>query len=194
MSVTTLLCLPDNPANCTLRDIDTHEVLYTVTSESTGKNPVTTIKNALGSVIATSEWRDAVRGHKLTLGSENGGVSMPARTWLKKSMIPFKDTVTFEDTNGRKFKWKGNAPGLALELYGSDDKTRPIARFQKSAKDYTSNPPSITPAKLLIDSRGMEICDLIVISFLMLEKDRRLSENEVVGRSRALAFGGGAFS
>lgn len=52
-----------------------------------------------------------------------------------------------------------------------------------------TNPPQEEryPARLLLDSRGEEILDLVVISFLVLEKSRRFSENSTLARADAVA-------
>lgn len=63
---------------------------------------------------------------------------MPASSWLKKSSVPFKEyvravntiypgpvadrrfenrTVTYRDPGRKAYKWKGFAPGLALEVH-----------------------------------------------------------------------------
>jgi len=150
-------------------------VVYIVSTQHTDKNTTTYIRNAAGEVIASSEWRD-VRSDIITLG-QAGPISSSA--WLKKSMVPFKDTVYFT-YDKKKFKWKGNGPGLALELYQEDDKARPIAKFMKSKRllNKTIAPPTteMSTAKLILDGRGSDICDIVVISFCFLEKSRRARE------------------
>lgn len=51
----------------------------------------------------------------------------------------------------------------------------PIAAFSKSRPD--PNTGSRTKAYLRIEPRGQEIMDIVVWSFLFLEKNRRLLEN-----------------
>lgn len=41
--------------------------------------------------------------------------------------------------------------------------------------------PQRVQAKLSVDSRGEEILDLVVISYLVLEKNRRATENSSTG-------------
>lgn len=104
--------------------------------------------------------------------------------------------MTFKDDAGRQFKWKGNAPGLALEvcsrlppsqrprpnncylqLFSEDDKfAQPIARFHRSRKDNRTDPPGQIPATLVLAPRAVEIQDLVVSSFLFLDRARRISE------------------
>ncbi len=64
-----------------------------------------------------------------------------------------------------------------FKLYREDDKIQPIARFRKSRRTADS---TYTLAQLIFDERGEEIRDLIVISFLVLEKSRRQTENSTI--------------
>ncbi|KAK0485180.1 hypothetical protein IW261DRAFT_1461115 [Armillaria novae-zelandiae] len=170
----------DNPCNTTITDHDDGKTLYQVCTEY--EPSVTTfVKNGAGDIIASWEWRE-IRSDIISLF---GASPTPVSSWLKKSIVPFKDTVTLEDHAGRKYKWKGNGPGLSFELYRGDDKIQPIARFLKSRRtaDLT-----YTLAQLIFDERGEEIRDLIVISFLVLEKSRRTAENSTMNMADAQAL------
>jgi len=163
---TTLTLEPDNPCNTTIRDSESGKVVYTVATQHTDKKTLTHIRNAAGDIIASSEWRD-VRSDILTLGQ---AAPVSSNAWLRKSMVPFKDTVYFTDhLNKNNYKWKGNGSGLALELYQEDDKIEPIAKFFKSKRvlNKTTTPPTteMSTAKLILDGRGSDICDIVVISF-----------------------------
>ncbi|KAK0469820.1 uncharacterized protein EV420DRAFT_68894 [Desarmillaria tabescens] len=161
---------PNNPCNTTITDQeDGGKTVYEV---YTRYEPSTTtfVENAAGDVIASWKWRE-IRSDIITLG---GASPTPVSSWLKKSIVPLKDTVTFEAHTGYKYKWKGNGPGLSFELYREDDKIHPIARFQKPSRNAKSTQ---TPARLIFDERGEEIRDLVVISFLVLERSRRETEN-----------------
>lgn len=170
---------PDNPCNTTITDQDDDgKTLYQVYTQY--EPSVTTfVKNGAGDIIASWEWRE-IRSDIITVFS---GSPTPVSSWLKKSIVPLKGTVTFEDHAGRKYKWKGNGPGLSFELYRKDDKIQPIARFQKSRRTADS---TYTLAQLIFDERGEEIRDLIVISFLVLEKTRRTTENSTMNMTDAL--------
>ncbi|KAI0950903.1 hypothetical protein AcW1_008086 [Taiwanofungus camphoratus] len=183
-SIVTLTLTPDNPCNTTITGED-NEAVYIVYTEH-GKNASTTqVLNAEDKVVASLVWRDTgVHRDMVTLG---GGTPKWLRSWLSKSIVPFKDDVSFKDNAGRRYKWKGNAPGRSLELYTSEDAEEPIARFFKSRMDNKSDPPSLTPATLLLAPRAMEIRDIVVSSFLFLERDRRTNEKSIVSRSNALA-------
>lgn len=93
MPLVELVFQPDNPCNTNIfssrsGDID-DEPLYTVSTDFSGKNPVTFVKDALGRVLGSAEWRDSIRGDKITLGE--GANAVDATGWLKKSMVPLKE-------------------------------------------------------------------------------------------------------
>jgi hypothetical protein len=61
-----------------------------------------------------------------------------------------------------------------------------VARFIRSYKDYMvdrSNPP-VVPSTLLFDESVEPIRDLVVISFLLLERRRRETETSTANRAR----------
>ena len=97
----------------------------------------------------------------------------------------------------------------SYQLYTADDNyTNTIARFHRSHRippsklvanvtagvlDSTPtlvNPPSSgkTPAVLELAPRAMEIQDLVVTSFLFLEKSRRTNENNAVNVTRPVGI------
>ncbi|KAJ8072211.1 hypothetical protein AAF712_007796 [Marasmius tenuissimus] len=173
-----LILEPNNPCNTNISDNDDGRILYQVSTEH-GKYTTTRVRNAAGDIIASWEWRDT-RSDVITL---RGLSPMSVGSWLKKSMMPFKDTVTFQDFSGKNYKWKGNAPGLSLELFSEADKKSPKARFIKPHRvpnhDRSSGPHQhlLTPAQLVVADPDDELLDWIVISFLVLEKTRRSHEN-----------------
>lgn len=61
-------------------------------------------------------------------------------------------------------------------LSAEDNYKQSLARFCPPSKDYTTDPPTPLPAQLVLDSRALEIQDTVVLSFLLLEKTRRLRE------------------
>jgi hypothetical protein len=165
---------PDNPYNTNMYDERDGRILYQVMTENR-QETVTYVKNMEGETIAYWQWRDP-RPEVITLGNS---APVPVSAWLKKSIMPFKDTVTFRDQLGRQFKWKAGGTGPPLELFSEDDKRQPIAYFEASRTvpmdvwDLSSTGPRRVKARLWIDSRGFQMLDLIVISFLLLEKHRR---------------------
>ncbi|KAI1787374.1 hypothetical protein LXA43DRAFT_896328, partial [Ganoderma leucocontextum] len=97
------------------------------------------------------------------------------RDWLHSSVVP---DVSFKDDSGRKYRWRRNAPGRSLELVAGDvEYQEPIARFLRSRNDWQQL------AQLVLTGRAVQIRDLVVISFLFLEKSRRT--NETASQSRA---------
>ena len=65
-----------------------------------------------------------------------------------------------------------------------------MARFIRSYKDYRvdrENPP-VVPSTLLFDGSVEPIRDLVVISFLLLERRRRETETATVNRARSEAL------
>jgi hypothetical protein len=74
-----------------------------------------------------------------------------------------------------------------IKLYSKDDKKNPIVRFRKSLNlvNRKVDPPTTDarPAMLLLSSKGVEIQDIAVISFLVLEKSRRATESSTINRA-----------
>ncbi|EGN99150.1 hypothetical protein SERLA73DRAFT_181988 [Serpula lacrymans var. lacrymans S7.3] len=189
---TTFVLEPDNPCNTVIRDQETGERVYTVYTEHTKKDTITYVRNGDGDQIASSKWRD-VTSDIIKLGNTE---EFPSSAWLKKSIIPFSDSVSWKDSRGKQMKWKGNSPGLALQLFTEGDNKQPVARFIKSrrsrGKDLNSPAQEVQPATLVLDSRAMEICDLVVISFLFLEKSRRARDNSTQHRADSMTYAPGS--
>ncbi|KII89831.1 hypothetical protein PLICRDRAFT_52976 [Plicaturopsis crispa FD-325 SS-3] len=189
-STVTLVLEADNPCNTTITDIDTGKTVYAIKTYYTDKKTWTEIKGLCGEVVATAEWRD-LRADIITLWN---GPKIPQSAWLKKSNVPFKDTVYFEDLEGRKFKWKRNGPDMSLECFASDDKRNPVARFVKPKRymNDETDPPSRaeSPATIHLDLRGADMQDLIVISWCFLEKSRRARERPTLNRADGKAEAG----
>lgn len=82
-----LVFQPDNPCNTTIIDEETRKVMYQVATEHEKSSTVTRVKNAVGESIASWEWRD-VRSDIITLGN---GTPTSVSSWLKKSLVPFKE-------------------------------------------------------------------------------------------------------
>ncbi|RXW16759.1 hypothetical protein EST38_g9093 [Candolleomyces aberdarensis] len=185
-----LILEPDNPCNTVITDRDTGKVYYRVWTEHSNEKQesVTKVTDAEGKPVAQWVWRD-VRSDILTF---EGGKSMSASAWLSKSRVPFKDSVTFKDLQGRGFKWKGNAPGLSLQLWPKNDKEHPVVTYKKhySYKDHKFNPPKQVddPATLTVSAMGQEILDMAIVSFCLLEKDNRIRGNSSTTMAASLAI------
>lgn len=191
---------PDNVSNTTLVS-ETGERLYIVITEHTKKDTITTVRNARDDVIASLEWRDVLPDR--VIFGDTKPTSMAE--WMRRSVIPFKDDITFTDDEGRKYKWKGNSAGRSFELSCADDNfSTIIARFQRSRRVHMSVPPETdasastlslaptlvnhtqTPAILTLAPRAQQIQDLVVASFLFLEKTRSINETEHQSRADML--------
>ncbi|KAI0087303.1 hypothetical protein BDY19DRAFT_244750 [Irpex rosettiformis] len=202
--ILSLTLLLDNPCNTTLVS-QTGQTLYTVSTEHTKKATTTIVRNVDQEVVASLEWRD-VRPDRVTFGNKK---DISLADWMKKSILPFKDDLMFTDDEGRKYKWKGNSAGRSLELYSADDNfTSTIARFQPSHRippsqlivNATSGPTDSTPTLvnppasgrtspiLELAPRAVAIQDLVVTSFLFLEKSRRTNENSTVNVGRFIGL------
>ncbi|OCH95389.1 hypothetical protein OBBRIDRAFT_576072 [Obba rivulosa] len=176
-----LTLTPDNPCNTAITDVD-GKVLYSVKTEH-GEDSVTYIRNGDDEVLASSKWRE-ILPDKVTVG---GKPPISVNDWLHKSIIPFVDEITFKDDAGRKYKWKGWSAGSSLELFTvDDDYKQPIARFLKPHKDHSTDPPTVSPAQLVLDTRAVEIRNTVIISFLLLEKTRRTRETSTQNKADVL--------
>lgn len=113
-------------------------------------------------------------------------------------------TVSFSDDQGRKYEWRGFGPGLQMvvstldiipyspviqtllsQLFEKGGKGG-IAEFKRSRLDHATQ--TLSPAILTLDPRATEIIDLVVISFLVLEKDRRIDDTSTSNKADALTL------
>ncbi|KZV75725.1 hypothetical protein PENSPDRAFT_56168 [Peniophora sp. CONT] len=190
----------DNPSNTTIYDVSGAAV-YTVTTDLSNINKPVTRLHRGDALVAEWVWRSTLRSDLLTF---TGRPAASASDWLKKSKMPFASTATFT-AKGRELKWANNAPGLALQLFATESKTEPVARFIRQHIDRSADDPTtIVPSKLLVGKSVQDIQDEIVVSFLLLERKRREKENDAVSRASAVAvdssfgqpvaIGGGAVS
>lgn len=183
-SISILSFKPDNPCNTLLVNEEGVEIYAVHTDFTDESKPTTRVNDAHGKCIAEWVWRD-VRSDLLTFKDKP---QIPASAWLHKSFIPFNSDVTFEDGSGRKYKWKNISPGVYPQLFSSESKSQPIARFQRALKDPQGvNHPVLRPAQLLFDPRADEIRDMVVVSFLILERRRRESSTESESRASVMA-------
>lgn len=179
MSDTELIALtltPDNPCNTTITDANGRPV-YVVHTNTGARRSTTTVYDANEGVVAECTWGLDDATGKVTW---RNGKEMPMSKWMRKGYMPFASDVSFTDETGRKYKWKGNEPGIgvSLKLYTIDDGYRePIAGFKKSLflSESSDARPRWTPARLLLTTRALEIRDLAVASFLFLERGVRTS-------------------
>ena len=80
----------DNPCNTTIVGQD-QSIFYTVATDFANPNkPVTRVHDGIGKLVAEWLWRDA-RSDLLTIP---GRPQTAASAWLKKSIIPFRESVS----------------------------------------------------------------------------------------------------
>ncbi|KZS89406.1 hypothetical protein SISNIDRAFT_489362 [Sistotremastrum niveocremeum HHB9708] len=182
---TCLIFLEDNPSN-TLIYIDSELVagsnpLYTVKTYFSDKQVTTVVEKDGTGQIASLEWRESTSDvvHLPPLEA----VSL--RDWMKPSLIPFNRSVSFVDHHERKYNWKGNGPGEQLSLWTKEVTDGPIARYEPSHRWQPGK-----KAQLRLAPRATEIQDLVVVSFLFLEKHRRTNENSHLTRTAARGAAG----
>ncbi|PCH42146.1 hypothetical protein WOLCODRAFT_72503 [Wolfiporia cocos MD-104 SS10] len=162
-------------------------VLCNVNTEHSGWKTIIHVRTAEGAEIASLQFRDmGLPSTKVRLNDEK---PMSLGSWLHKRVLPFKNDVSFKDESGRQYKWKGNEPGRALEVNVDSSSIQPIAQFRKSYLDRKTDPHTIVQATLVMTYRAEEIRDLVVASFLLLERGRRVNERSVTNRADGLAAG-----
>jgi len=186
---TELIFSEDNPCNTQIYasgDAQFEKPLYTVETPPVKDGEKTLTKvykgTAGGELLGTLEWHDALSDVVILPGEK--GQSM--HSWMKGGIIPYtpKQTRSFKDNQGRKYSWKGVTPGGKMLLYSSDIENDAIVGFEKT---WRSKPDE--KAKLVLAPRAEEICDLVVLSFLFLEKERRIQDQASQSRGDVLGQG-----
>ncbi|PCH42144.1 hypothetical protein WOLCODRAFT_17517 [Wolfiporia cocos MD-104 SS10] len=149
-------------------------VLYNVTTEHSGWKTSIHIRTAEDAEIASLHFRD---------------IGLPS--------------TKVRDDSGTQYKWKGNAPGQSLQVVitgldshtltynhqqlflAQDTSPHPVAFFKRSTRIWESGQVAVTPATLVLTPRADEIRDLVVASFVFLERERRGAE--ISGATRRLS-------
>ncbi|KAG9127235.1 hypothetical protein FRC07_000052 [Ceratobasidium sp. 392] len=176
----------DNPSNCVLTPSNGSGPCYSAVAKLRGKDMTTTYRKSQDGptddwesapIIGSLEWRE-VFSDKLTLA---GKPEVSSGHILKKKM--FSTTVSFSDDQGRKYEWRGYGAGLQMVLFERHGKEG-IAGFKKSRLNHSTG--VVAPAVLTLSPRAIEIADLVVISFLALEKQRRMDDNSSNNKADAL--------
>jgi len=142
------------------------------TSATSDVKITTDVYDSERSLIATLRWKD-MASDVVTIPSKELE-EKPLSKWLKKSINPFKQTATFKDHVGRKYKWDTEGLRSQFRLMAPDvSKSVPIAYFERAQPYVTSENPLPTPSMLHLTSRAEEIKEDVVLSFLFMEKERR---------------------
>jgi len=198
---TTLVFSVDNPCNTIISDKTSGRTLYTVETHRVNGSVTSDVKITTyvydweRSLIATLRWKDII-SDVVTIPSKEL-VEKPLSKWLKKSINPFKQTSTFEDHVGRKYKWDTKGLRSQFRLMAPDaSKDIPIAYFERAQPYGTSENPQPTPSMFHLTSRAEEIRDDVVLSFLFMEKERRRETHLTAkfAEREVLSSGGGMTS
>ncbi|KAG8736009.1 hypothetical protein FRC11_002902 [Ceratobasidium sp. 423] len=128
-------------------------------------------------VIATLQWRE-VFSDKISFGGKS---AVSVSSIFKKRFM--STTVSFLDDQGCKYEWRGYGAGLQMVLFEKGEKEG-IAGFKRSRLNHTTQ--KLDPAVLTLTPRAMEIADLVVVSFLALEKNRRMDDNSSNNKADAM--------
>ncbi|KAH9483432.1 hypothetical protein JR316_0002900 [Psilocybe cubensis] len=184
-----LIVYPDNLKNTNIfRAGNEGQPLYTVKSNlAITETTITTPLDDPGVPLAKIERREIV-SDKITI---RGRETMKTKSWLKYGGIfTIKFPATFEE-NGRKYMWKSSIVNQ-ISLYLASDPDRPIAWFEKSRKRVVDGEVVLHKAFLALQPEAMEIRDIVVLSFLILELKNRMgqkAEELNVGRAVAMDVG-----
>jgi len=166
------------------------EVLYETRTYFQGDTNYTAIRNDKDEIIGTLRWKETLPDEIMLRGSKFKSIV----GWLKKSWIPMNYTVAMKDDAGRGYVWMGNAPGLQLQLYTAEDKkkTEPIAISKSSYlipntatggdPSAPRPPPTRALATLTLTDRAQEVRDLVVVSFVVLEKGKKTEHGNMASR------------
>ncbi|KZP06483.1 hypothetical protein FIBSPDRAFT_1053510 [Athelia psychrophila] len=180
-------------------------VLYETKTHFQGDTNYTAVRDDKEELIGTLRWREPLPDEIMLPGAK-GFKSII--WWLKKSMIPMNYDVKLKDDAGRAYVWRGNAPGLTLQLFAAEDKTTPIATYHKSylISNAPPNPDPAAPRPLLtretttrvlatleLTDRAQEqgLRDLVILSFVVLEKGQRTEYRSAAAMQGGMQGGGG---
>jgi len=170
----------DNPCSTTIyASGHPDKIIYHIDSLEEDKKFYTVVTRE-GQELAKLQWHESTPD-VVHLGAGSDMPSTRMNVWMKPSLLPFNHTRSFTDVQGRKYKWKHVSAGEAMELWSADLEGEPIAVFQKAL------PVSDRKAMLKMGDRALEIQDLVVISFLFLEKENRIRATASNSRGNAIA-------
>jgi len=171
VSGVTLRLTEDNPIQTQILS-ETGEVLYTVTTSSSKWHTKTAIKrgscssSASGdeeapdeSIVATLKWKDV-------LPDKVVGEDQPQINHCKF----LKSTASIFEISGKSYSWIGKGQHDQPQLQ-EDGVGGAIVRFENARRNLMTW--EMDPATLWIHHRALDILDTVVVTFLVLEKNRR---------------------
>ncbi|KAG8931071.1 hypothetical protein FRC01_001888 [Tulasnella sp. 417] len=176
-SVTTWTLSNDNPHNTKILDTSDHnKAIYLVKPDFNGKYTMTNMyrlkeDGTEGDNFGFIEWHEILPDQI----SFNGAKKVRKGSYFTNGG---SFAHSFKDEQGRKYTWKGIGAGLTPSLHCDDNFNRkvPIAQFTRSRLDHSVEPAAVIPAHIFVTPRAMEIKDLLLFTFLVLEKGRRSKE------------------
>jgi len=169
----------DSPSHSNLTPVGEDKPIYRVTTDyPEGRHPLTVVVDASGKFLASLEWRPVFAD--LVIFGDKCAKPQKISTWMNCGI--FKgEKVTFKDEQGRKYYWRGytpwgDNPAASLTLHADDRPEDPIVEYVRPpgmTKTSEIRPWEQRP-KLILQHRALQIQDLAVVSWLFLEKARRV--------------------
>jgi len=185
-----LIMHPDNTNNTILYRRGTSEILYTVKTDISATRTTFSTPNDNGVPLALLQRREILSDNITFKGVETKKV----KSWLKYGGIAsIHFPATFEE-NGKAYIWKASIVGQ-LSLYLASDPNTPIAWFEKSKKRVVDGRVVVHKAFLALQPEAVEIQDVAVLSFLVLEQKNRMAQKALdLSAGRAISSGSGTSS
>ncbi|RDB16655.1 hypothetical protein Hypma_002348 [Hypsizygus marmoreus] len=157
-----------------------HGPVYTVNSDQSSTR--TSIFHFGDHVpLAVSEQR-GILPDKITFRGQD---RQKLKSWLKFSSVSLFP-VTFE-AFGRFYTWRFSARG-ELSMHSQEHPEEAIAWFTPSRRSDTTGSPTMLAASLTLKPDALEIQDLTVVSFLLLEQKSRTMSRPTGGVAGPYAF------
>ncbi|EJC98704.1 uncharacterized protein FOMMEDRAFT_161532 [Fomitiporia mediterranea MF3/22] len=161
--------------------------VYEIRTDESGSKPVTSYVDATGNVFATLEWHMYL-SDKLTV---RGGPSQNVSKWLKNRKMSNRQGASFTDGNGESYTWKSaeRKSMPTLELFMDNDPSCPIAISIPSTKGRLHIDPGARPASMYFSEQALPARHEIVLSALLIDKQRTFSGKGSVFQSQFATLG-----
>ncbi|KLO19586.1 hypothetical protein SCHPADRAFT_935089 [Schizopora paradoxa] len=163
---------------------DEGKTVYTTETNTKRWHNRTELKNASGEVIAMLEWHDS--SDKISFG--RAGKKIKLGKFLQEIELPGNEKMgRFSDDSDRNYTWKGINDDTHQPLTVYEDRNNGLVALLTPAIPE----PEARPAALYLSSRGCEIEDRIVMTFLIIQRARRdhkgswILNKDVAGRGIA---------
>ncbi|KDR82277.1 hypothetical protein GALMADRAFT_207546 [Galerina marginata CBS 339.88] len=178
---------PDNTNATTLYRRGNSDILYNVKTDISGTKTTFSTPHDNNAPLALLQRREIV-SDKITF---KGVETKKVKSWLKYGGVAsIHFPATFEE-NGKGYIWKASIVGQ-LSLYLASDPDTPIAWFERSKKRVVDGQVVVHKAFLALQPEALEIQDVTVLSFLILEQKNRMAQKAMdLSAGRAIASGQG---